>query len=161
MIVNPRAAVRYFIDTEYEWRPCDSHMGDIRLISIALVTEDGRELYLVHSDADCVGWSQFVSDHVIPALNTNERYFGYQIRDQIRDFIGDDIPDFWGDYCAFDYVVLSMIMGRFEDWPDYWPMHMNDLQQEAIPPLASEIPHNALADARAIRDSFVHARAMV
>jgi len=44
-------------------------------------------------------------------------------------------------------------MGGFEDWPTGWPMHVNDCHQAVIVVGESEVPHHALADARAVRDA--------
>jgi len=38
--------MKYFLDTEFD----DDGVGPITLISLALVAEDGRELYLVSSE---------------------------------------------------------------------------------------------------------------
>lgn len=138
--------MRYFVDTEFHWIPTK---GMLCPISIALVAEDGREYYAYCADFRNNQPSHFVEDQVLSVLQS------VGVRDDILRFIGDDIPEFWGDYAAFDYVMLSMIFGEFNDWPSGWPMHVNDLQQESIPSLPSKVPHNALADARAIRDSFI------
>lgn len=154
--------MRYFIDTEYDWHPTTGHIVPI---SIGIVAQDGREYYAIHDHVLTPVWqaecSLFVTDHVLPVLNATSRdprRFPAKpitwIRDDIKRFIGDDTPEFWGDYAAFDYVVLSMLMGDFSDWPQGWPMHFNDCRQEAIPELPSRAPHHALADARAIRDSW-------
>ncbi len=149
--------MRYFIDAEYQWNPDE---GTLYPLSIALVADDGREFYAVIDPLFRDDWSPFLVDRVLPvlaALGETTVMIPTEAKRQIAKLIGDDTPEFWGDYSAFDYVVLSMLMGEFEDWPEGWPMHINDMQQDAIPSVASEIPHNALSDARAVRDAWNHA----
>jgi hypothetical protein len=143
--------MRYFIDTEYNWH---SASGQIRPLSVGIVAEDGREFYGVANTIHSFSCTPFVKEHVIPVIGDATPKYRSEVGRDIRAFIGDDTPEFWGDYAAFDYVVLSMLMGEFSDWPAGWPMHINDCQQEAVPSLPSATPHNALADARAVRDSW-------
>jgi hypothetical protein len=163
MIENPLREKRYFVDTEYVWLPNE---GRIEPLSIGVVGEDGREFY--RQNQNCYPDSDFVRQHVWDKMDNldwwhhrdGDTFPWTTIPDMRRDllvFIGDDTPQFWGDYAAFDYVVLSMLMGAFEDWPEHWPMHINDFQQDAIPSMQSEIPHHALSDARAMRDAWDHA----
>lgn len=92
--------MKYFIDTEFSERPCT-----IELISIALVAEDGRELYLVSSEFDGANCNPWVQEHVLPNLHLDpcpccgpiERAL---IHDAVLEFIGDDTPEFWGYYCV-------------------------------------------------------------
>ena len=145
--------MRYFIDTEYLWEP-KGMMGILFPVSIGIVADDGRELYLVHSNADMFTKNQFYKNNVLPVIEDWKRYAASDIRERVIAFVRDE-PEFWGDYADFDYVVLSWLMGGFEDWPEGWPMFINDCQQVpglTVPPSAT--PHNALADARAIRDGY-------
>ena len=163
--------MRHFVDTEYIWRPDKGH---IQPVSIALVSEDGREFYAISTAFNARHADRWVKDNVLarlPDRHPSPPPYGSprewrealrwmapdKIADGIRSFVGDDTPEFWGDYAAFDYVVLSMLMGGFSDWPEGWPMHVNDLQQEGIPSSESALPHHALADARAVRDAWNHA----
>ena len=153
--------MKYFIDTEFVYAV--STLGArVTPISIGIVAEDGRELYAVDAN-----WSyewepvpSFVRDVVVPALPVPDHacYVHGTLETIARDikaFIGDDpLPQFVGEYAAFDYVVFSTIMGGFDMWPKGWPMYIRDLQQEAVPESTSATPHNALADARAVRDAY-------
>ena len=63
---NPRSPwkTRYFIDTEFtDWK-------DSRLISIAIVSEDGKEFYGECSDFDLTVCSAFVRATVLPQLGS-------------------------------------------------------------------------------------------
>ena len=152
--------MRYFIDTEYQW---NADAATLYPLSIALVAEDGREFYGLLHPIHRDDWSLFLIGHVLPVMGHPDPgeqttvYLRGAARDAILALVGDDEPQFWGDYSAFDYVVLSMLMGGFADWPEGWPMHVNDLQQDAIPSVVSAIPHNALSDARAVRHAWNHA----
>lgn len=151
--------MRYFVDTEYDWNP---KAGVLVPISIGIVAEDGREFYAITTDYRPGQCSAFVEEHVLPFIVADVGYAPIHtertvIAGLIKKFIGNDTPEFWGDYAAFDYAVLSMVMGEFSDWPEGWPMHINDFQQDAIPSIQSEVPHHALSDARAMRDAWNHA----
>ena len=157
--------MKYFIDTEFVF---DADNCTVIPISLALVGEDGWAGYWVTQMFSPRYCPDFVRDHVIPVLwefgdsdpdwcpmpLATERI---QIPREIRSFIGrsGEVPEFWGDYSAFDYVVLSVLMDGFDHWPEGWPMHVNDLQQIGLTAGPSEVPHNALCDARAVRDVFI------
>lgn len=138
-------------------------------MSIGIVADDGREFYA--QSVETYPDNQFVYDHVWPKMQNLEWWHSReghqfpwldhaQMQRGIVDFLGEDPSvEFWGDYAAFDYVVLSMLLGEFDDWPSGWPMHINDLQQlpggrEASDSVASLIPHNALSDARAVKAAY-------
>jgi hypothetical protein len=155
--------MRYFVDTEFVF---DAEGRTITPLSIALVREDGAYFYTVCVEAFTLPKvATFVRYQVLPALfavDQDEGIWGTppgpwcveEIRIRLRSWIGGDTPEFWGDYAAFDYAVLSIIMGGFENWPEGWPMHINDLQQINAPNVPSAHPHNALADARAVRNAY-------
>lgn len=156
--------MKYFIDTEFQ--QTDGPTGlFIMPISIGVVAEDGREFYAISGRLDPTLVDPWVRDHVLTmfypdGLGQSPAHCDDAIiAADLKRFIGDDVPQFWGEYSAFDYVVLTAIMGGFEGWPQNWPMWINDLKQEAFPEVASQFPHNALADARAVRDAFVWATA--
>ena len=85
-----------------------------------------------------------------------------QIRDEVRDFILAARPDveLWADYAAYDHVVLCQLFGTMMDLPDGVPMWTHDFQQAWQAAGRPELPaqtvglHNALADARHLRDQF-------
>lgn len=147
--------MRYFIDAEYDFNDDECRIVPI---SIGVVAEDGREYYAVTDFFENFRWpdglSMYVEEHVIPALGTTERKDRDVIASDLVRFM-PDVHQFWGDYADFDYVVMSILMGGFHDWPKHWPMFCHDLQQTPEGWAASEryqslTPHNALADARAV-----------
>lgn len=141
------------IDTEFDWNP---DVGRISVISLALIREwtplDKQEKHLYLATDAPLKTSPFVTEHVLPVVSKLNPIVApvKMWRKHILDVLGDDVPEFWGDCSAFDYVVLSSVMGSFDEWPQGWPFHVNDLAQARIPVKDSAIPHNALADAHAI-----------
>lgn len=187
--------MRYFLDTEII---DDGHTID--LISIGIVCEDGRELYLQSADCTPQLASQWVKDHVLSNLTlcphvrpewTTEFYANFiahggwrgqctftrgegiigayadcpwrtrlQMMHEVRQFFNpSDGIELWGWCAGYDWVALCQLFGTMMDLPSGWPHYMHDLQgvldklgiaDDALPP-QTEQAHNALADARYIR----------
>jgi 3'-5' exoribonuclease-like protein len=155
--------MRYFLDTEF-----DENGTTIKLISIALVAENGRELYLVSNEfvaADCNEW---VAENVLPKLppRADSRWLSRrQIRDAVVAMIGTDPdPEIWGYFADYDWVVFCQLFGRMVDLPKGFPMYCMDLKQwakqcgvkikEAVPQPPGM--HDALVDARWVRDAHAY-----
>lgn len=146
---------RFFLDTEFSERP-----GVLELISIALVCEDGRELYEVSSDFDPAQCNAWVIANVLPKLPPRHaRMPRTAIAREVRAFIGDDVPEVWGYFADYDWVVFCWLFGAMVDLPDGWPMFCLDLRQSMhergitrpmLPP-EPENAHDALEDARWLR----------
>lgn len=161
--------MRYFIDTEFI-----ENRGSIDLVSIAVVGEDGRELYC---EVDGVDWSRastWVLENVKPHLwaqsrdktahNAWVRDGGVggllpipQIASHVREFCDPTVhgePEFWGYYADYDWVVTCWMFGSMMDLPKGWPMYCNDIKQECdrlgnpALPAQTAFEHHALADAR-------------
>ncbi|MCK9570712.1 3'-5' exoribonuclease [Candidatus Pacearchaeota archaeon] len=167
--------MKYFIDSEFSER---GPKHPIELISIAIVSEDGREFYAINS-----AWygflarrraSKWVQENVLSHLPRGEdmnmsaggsprmawegsrRMPISQIRDEILEFIGSDpSPEFWGYYADHDWVVFCQILGSMVDLPKGWPMFCMDLKQLCVemgnpkmPDMPNSIEHHALYDAR-------------
>lgn len=154
--------MRYYLDTEFIERPCT-----IDLLSIALVREDGLEMYLVSSDCDQSLANDFVRDQVIPNLAHPEDPRGVpylpraMIAQTIREFVGNDPrPVFYAYYADYDWVAFCWLFGAMIDLPRGFPMYCRDLKQTvdevwetlkidlAAQVVRPEIKHNALIDAR-------------
>ena len=142
---------RYYIDTEFIERP-----GTIDLISIGIVSDDDRELYCVSSEFDGNRADPWVKENVISKLDImpRDQISNAAIATKIRQFIGDDTPEFWGYYCDYDWVAFCWLFGRMVDLPDGWPMYCNDLKQLCDSlgnpnlPMQEKGHHNALEDAK-------------
>lgn len=119
--------LRYFLDTE--------HTGDgerFELISIAVVSEDGRDYYAAVESYDSAAVTPRIAEHVLPKLpppgdplcRSRE-----QIRDDLAAFVIGDMIEFW-TMCAWsDWSLVVRLFGRFEDVPNSWPMACWDLWQ--------------------------------
>ena len=149
----------------------------VRLISIGIVREDGEEYYAeVNLDADTrdrVLAHDWLMANVIPHLDkTNEKSLD-EIATEIHNFAhttGRDVPEWWGFCSAYDWVVLNQLYGTMVDHPRRWPFYCNDIAQyayhlgisrRAFPQQhmgAHGAEHNALADARWTRDTYLWLR---
>lgn len=152
----------------------------IELISIGMVAEDGRELYLVNRDAPWkrIKRNDWLMKNVVPHLpqphgdwrNHMPKSWLIDFNDpavqpkdviaeRVKRFLLDPLGDLelWGWYSAYDHVVLAQLFGRMIDLPSGIPMWTNDLRQEVArlgdPPLPEQASgvHNALADARHLK----------
>jgi hypothetical protein len=142
--------MRYWFDTEFI-----EDGKTIDLISIGIVAEDGRELYLESAEVNLDRASPWVKANVLPHL-TGERWSRISIEADVRNFVGysGTQPEFWGYYADYDWVVLCQLFGTMMDLPKGWPMYCRDVKQLADSmgnpalPKQSETEHHALADAR-------------
>ena len=145
------AALRYFLDTEY------NGIGGA-LLSLALVPDDGEELYLTFkTDETIVAW---VERHVIPYLDT--------VPEQLScpRLTRRDAADALERYLRHDEEPLI-----FADWPEDIAQFCNlmiigegdmvEIRHATfrLVPMTnfstaanSKVPHNALHDARSLRD---------
>jgi hypothetical protein len=136
---EPVEQQRLFID-------CEFHGGRGDLISMALVSEDGREFYEVVSGPGSP--SQWVRENVIPVLNKPRitmpefynRLFSYL--DQFKNPI--IVADHPADIGYFAEAVITDSVGsRYKrEWS---ALCLTDVRYTSL------VPHNALEDARAIR----------
>lgn len=144
--------MRYFYDTEFL-----EDGRTIELISIGIVAEDGRELYLVNRDAPWrrIKKHEWLMANVVPKLprphgdwrnHMPKRWLidfnnpavrkKEAIADRVAAFLlGNDLETYtdlelWANYGAYDHVVLAQLFGRMIDLPDGVPMFTHDLQQE-------------------------------
>ena len=131
----------------------------IELLSIGLVAEDGRELYLVNPEADLSKASQWVNENVIPHLGESRASSKLALRECLQVFC-KDTPEFWGYYADYDWVVLCQLFGTMMDLPKGWPMYCRDLRQALDVKGWSgikqpdEARHHALDDARWIAKTW-------
>jgi hypothetical protein len=148
------AALRYFLDTEY------NGVGGA-LLSLALVPDDGDELYLtLEVDQPIADW---VQQHVVPYLDSVpeqlscsrlsrkdaahllERYLRHDEEPLIFADWPEDVAQFCdlmitgpGDMIELRHVTFRLVqMGNFSTAAN------------------SKVPHNALHDARALRDQVL------
>jgi hypothetical protein len=163
--------MKYWFDTEFI-----EDGKTIELLSIGIVAEDGREFYAENQDADLSKASPWVKENVIPylacrqrdksAMNAWSRDGGVgglmrhgSIGREIESFCSIElygVPEFWADYCSYDWVVLCQTFGTMMDLPRGYPMYCHDLRHEIdrLRIAVADLPqqksgnHNALEDAR-------------
>jgi hypothetical protein len=144
--------LRYFYDCEFL-----EDGKTIELISIGIVAEDGRELYLVNRDAPWkrIKKHEWLMANVVPHLpqphgdwiNQMPKswpidFHNSAVKDRMTisqlvehflfDYDWSPEPDveLWAWYGAYDHVVLCQLFGLMIDLPRGIPMWTNDLQQE-------------------------------
>ncbi len=145
----------YFLDTEF-----NDDGRTIDLISIGIVTDDGREFYAVNQDVELHRVHPWVRENVLPQLPPygDKVWMPHvQIANAVRSFIDADIfsrPAMWGYYADYDWVAFCQLFGRMVDLPKGLPKFCRDLKQLSVdkgspthPPQESG-RHNALDDAR-------------
>jgi hypothetical protein len=170
--------MKIFYDTEFI-----EDGKTIELISIGMVAEDGRELYRVREDAPWrrIKKHDWLMANVVPHLPQPHGDWINQmpkswpidfhdsrvkkkaiIADEVREFIqATPNAELWAWYGAYDHVVLAQLFGPMIDLPQGVPMWTNDLKQECVRrgdpslPKQESTEHNALADARWVRDAYV------
>jgi hypothetical protein len=152
---------RFWYDTEFLEEP-----GFLALLSIGVVGADGREFYAEVADAPVERANPWVVQHVLPHLGKPgvHRWAPAAIRHHLERFLAprlDDPVELWGYYADYDHVLLSWIFGRMVDLPPGMPMLTLDVKQLALarpgvvlPPLVAGMEHNALWDARWVRDAW-------
>ncbi len=155
--------MKFFLDTEF----IESGPGKpIQLISIGIVSEDGRELYEISSEFNPEDANAWVKENVLAKLESPDIVKPLpliKIKLDIVDFVyrnGDKKPEFWGYYADYDWVVFCQIFGTMIDLPKGFPMYCRDLKQwcdqmgnPKLPPQDSA-EHNALNDARWNRKAY-------
>jgi hypothetical protein len=152
-------SMKYFIDSEFidDGRTID-------LISIGIVAEDGRELYLESADVDKGKAGQWVREHVFPHLKGGEyRWPLRSIKVTLLDFFDIEEygkPELWGYYSAYDHVAFCQLFGTMMDLPQGYPYLTYDLRQwldmQGLQDVKQpdDAPHHALEDARWIAQTY-------
>lgn len=149
-----RPALRYFLDTEY------NGVGGA-LISLALVPDDGEELYLTFQvDQPPVAW---VEKHVVPYLDmvpeqlSCPRLCKSDAIHALEQYLShDDRPLIYADWPEDVAQFCNLMVTGPGDMID-----VRDLTFRLVPmsnfstAATSRVPHNALHDARALRDHIL------
>jgi len=146
--------MRYFLDTEFIEYPCT-----IDLISVGIVSEGGRELYLWNSECDYSKTNDWVKENVLKFAPPKTDSIGSLwlskngIANAVSLFVSEK-PEFWGYYADYDWVVFCWLFGTMMDLPDGWPKYCRDIKQLCdsagnpdLPQLPDGMEHNALTDA--------------
>ena len=136
-------ATRLYLDTEF-----NSHRGE--LISIGIVSGAGAEFYAIAAiPADPHPW---VAEHVLPFLD-GEPIGRDAVGEALRQYLlplGDLMV--YADWPADFEHFFSLLTGR-QFMHAYVP-NMAAIMQTPPRPPRSINPHNALSDARALREAW-------
>lgn len=151
--------MRFWFDTEFL-----EDGKTIELISIGVVSQDGREYYAETPGAEFLcGQSDWLKANVKPHL-TGQTVAKSNIGRELIEFMGSG-PEIWAYYADYDWVALCQLFGRMIDLPKGWPMFCLDLKQAVAErgnpklPKQTSAEHNALADARWTKEAWDWLRA--
>lgn len=128
--------MNYFFDTEFHAR----YIGGVYIIepiSIGILCEDGRTLYLECNDFDIKAAinNKWLYENVIKKLEwqNSEIYDSYSqkdIKQAIIDFVGNvQNPVFYAYYAAYDWMFLCQLFGGMMELPERFPKYCRDLKQ--------------------------------
>jgi len=165
--------MKIFFDTEFydQGTRLDS---ETHLISIGLVTEYGRELYIENASCDHETPKVFSHDgglwmkeHVLSRLTNSP---GVLVRSEdmaqkIVEFIGDEKPEFWAYFGAYDWVLFCKLFYGLLNLPKGWPHLFRELkwfmEEHGVSKSSLGCPkqdpatqHHALHDAKWERDVY-------
>lgn len=141
--------MRYWFDTEFV-----EDGKTIDLLSIGIVSEDARELYLEISETDWSKANQWVKDNVLTHMGGGPTVGREEAKLRVLNFVGQNQPEIWAYYADYDWVALCQLFGTMMDLPKGWPMYCRDVKQlcDSLgnPKLPSQgkDEHHALQDAR-------------
>lgn len=139
--------MKLWIDTEFNGLIEHYRSGD--LISMALVDEAGKEWYEV---LECAKPEPWIADHVVPILDKAPISIG-AFKDSLAQYLrGYDyihlIADWPADVANFcDALIVGPGLCMYHP-----PLTFEIVSGLEIKPA---VPHNALSDARAIRDAYL------
>lgn len=164
---------KYFYDTEFI-----EDGQTIDLISIGIVSADGREYYAINEECDFDRADRWVKENVIahlplrsesPELYQPRRMIARGVvefmggenhilpNNEYQSFLRDGVekPELWAYYSAYDHVAFCQLFGRMIDLPKGLPMYTNDLKQLSkskgdpdLKAIPNNQEHSALDDAR-------------
>lgn len=144
--------MKLFLDCEF-----NGFGGD--LISLALVDENNQHFYEVLECADPITW---VKDHVMPRLNQKPislAQFQSHLQLYLSQYTSLEIVADWPEDFALFTRSLVLSAGKCIRTP---PLTMQLWMQDPIEThVASENPHNALADAQALKLSYFNASKLI
>jgi hypothetical protein len=145
--------VRYFLDTEF------NGFGGA-LLSLALVPEDGEEFYVTLDCADPI--FPWVERNVVPYLDTvpvglvSPRLSRREAADALSAYLAADLaPELVADWPEDVTQFCSLLMTGPGTMVPVPLLTFRLVPLQGFSPAAnSAVPHNALHDARSLRDHF-------
>lgn len=168
--------MRYYFDTEFI-----EDGKTIDLISIGIISEDGRELYLCNKECEFSKASDWVWDNVLKPMGVIKRpgdgamypidpgtwVSRLEIQDKVLEFCGGHLcetgyfrlkseaptPEFWAYYADYDWVVFCQLFGTMMDLPQGFPMYCRDIKQWADMLHVESLPEQATGEHNALEDA--------
>lgn len=167
--------MRIFFDTEFT----GLHKGT-SLISIGLISEDGKTFYAEFTDYDETQIDKWLQENVIANLcletgdnhpktysNCNIKETASYIADELREWLSQfDSVEMWSDCLAYDWVLFNDIFGHAFNIPPnvyYIPFDIctlfkikgidPDISREGFAGIEGQ-KHNALHDAKVIKACY-------
>lgn len=141
--------MKYWLDCEFE-----ENGVTIKLISIGLVAEDGRQYYAEDFTYDRSRATPWLKANVLPILDGPVKSRD-DIKHDLIKFCGAS-PEFWGWYGSYDWVCLCQLFGTMMELPPHWPMFIHEAMQyrraDSVLPDRTSAEHHALSDAIWQRD---------
>lgn len=145
--------MRLFLDCEFTRLNADA-----KLVSLAMVAEDGREFYVELLDTwraeDC---SEFVLKVVLPQLWGGVHALPvFEARKELLEFLAsfDEVLEVVTDAPQYDWQLFCELV--YDD--GHWPRIVRNFPTDAttLSPTSEgeELPHHALLDARIIAGMF-------
>lgn len=156
--------MKIFFDTEFT----GLHQKTT-LISIGMVTEDGRAFYAELNDYDKDQLDPWLSEHVIGNLTGKHVLSTSELATELRMFLGQfDTVEMWSDCLAYDWVLFNNIFGGAFSIPKnvyYIPFDLctlmkvkgvdPDINREAYAGFEEDqSKHNSLHDAQVIKACY-------
>lgn len=143
--------MRYFLDTEF-----NGFNG--ALLSLALVPEDGDEFYVTLQCSDAI--LSWVEQNVIPFLDhvpiglVSPRLERREAAKALSAYLSTDPePEIVADWPEDFAQLCSLLMTAPGEMVPVPPLTLRLMPLQGFSPAAnSAVPHNALHDARALRD---------
>lgn len=134
---------------------------EVQLVSVGLVSEDGREYYAVSKDFEPGRANQWVWQQVLsqlPPMGSPEWKNLWEIAEEVAEFCDPKLygrPEFWGWFCSYDWVALCSIFGSMKGLPEGWTHYCRDIKLVAdlaggprLPKKPKDGRHTAIVDAR-------------
>ena len=140
--------MKIFFDTEFI-----EDGKTIDLISIGLVNEIGETLYMISCEFDESRASDWVRENVLSKISSDEKRFTRkEIAEAVKRFAGES-PEFWADYCSYDWVSLCQVFGTMMDLPSNWPMFCREIRQVISEIDREMIPKQKMQEHHALNDA--------
>jgi 3' exoribonuclease, RNase T-like len=154
---SPTPLLRIWFDTEFH-----DDGQRIELISLGLVTNDGRSYYAENVAYDRRRATPWLQVNVLPHLEVNAQRSLAKIADELQQLVGKARPEFWAYFGEYDWIVLRQVFGDLMAWPAGWPLSHMNLEQWRLHLGGPHLPaqthnlHHALADARWLQSAWAH-----